>query len=93
MPPCRRRLLPSNNSMAQFPYPAAIMLALGACAQAPAESGQFARDGNIAIQEEYDAAAKAASVAAWDLFIARHPDHSLTRKAKAKRAELLRKTR
>src|SRR5687768_4637630 len=34
-----------------------------------------ARDGDIAIQEELDAARKAGTRAAYDLFIARHPGH------------------
>jgi hypothetical protein len=48
-----------------------------------------ARDGNIAIQEELDAARKAATVEAYDLFIARHPDHPLARIAREERQRLL----
>jgi hypothetical protein len=48
-----------------------------------------ARDGNIAIQEELDAARAAASVEAYDLFIARHPAHPLAKKARAERKRLL----
>ncbi len=44
-------------------------------------SGNVARDGNIAIQEEFDAAMLANSFAAWELFIRRHPDHPLAEKA------------
>ena len=40
-----------------------------------------ARDGNIAIQEEFDAAMLANSFAAWELFIRRHPDHPLVEAA------------
>lgn len=47
-----------------------------------------ARDGNIAIRQEYDAAVLANTVAAFELFIARHPDHPLTELAVAKLAEL-----
>lgn len=36
-----------------------------------------ARDGNIAIQEEFDAALLANSFAAWELFIRRNPDSPL----------------
>lgn len=36
-----------------------------------------ARDGNIAIQEEFDMAIEKNSVAALELFILRHPDHLL----------------
>ena len=48
-----------------------------------------ARDGNIAIQEELDAARKAATVAASDLFIARHPDHPLAKIAREERQRLV----
>jgi hypothetical protein len=40
------------------------------------------RDGNIAVQEEYDAAIAKNSVEALELFIARHPDHPLAGEAK-----------
>lgn len=49
-----------------------------------------ARDGNIAIQEELDAARRARTVAAYDLFIARHPRHPLAETARAERARLSR---
>lgn len=48
-----------------------------------------ARDGNIAIEEEFCAARKAATVAAWDLFIARHPQHPLADEARLERAKLI----
>lgn len=48
------------------------------------------RDGNIAVQEELDAARKAGTIAAYDLFIARYPDHSLTAAARRERARLRR---
>ena len=38
-----------------------------------------ARDGEIAVQEEFDAAERAGTAAAWRLFAARHPDHALAR--------------
>lgn len=47
-----------------------------------------ARDGNIAIREEFDAAKAKNTAAAWDLFIARHPHHALTAEAKRARAKL-----
>lgn len=47
-----------------------------------------ARDGNIAIQEELDAARRAATREAYDLFIARHPDHPLAATAKQERERL-----
>jgi hypothetical protein len=52
-----------------------------------------ARDGNIAIQEELDSARKARTVAAYDLFIARHPGHPLEPVAREERARLQRSAR
>ena len=49
------------------------------------------RDGNIAIQGEFEAARRAGTVAAYDLFIARHPRHALAGVARRERAELLRR--
>ena len=46
------------------------------------------RDGNIAVQEELDAARRAGAVEAYDLFIARHPDHPLAEVARRERAAL-----
>lgn len=48
------------------------------------------RDGDVAIQEELDAARRQRTVAAYDLFIARHPDHPLAAAARKERAELTR---
>ena len=42
-----------------------------------------ARDGNIAIQEELDAARASRRVADYELFIARHPAHPLAQLARA----------
>lgn len=47
-----------------------------------------ARDGNVAIAEELCAARRQATLAAYDLFIARHPDHPLAAQARKERAEL-----
>ena len=46
------------------------------------------RDGNIAIQEELDAARRAGTLAAYDLFLARHGDHALAGTARRERAEI-----
>jgi hypothetical protein len=46
------------------------------------------RDGQVAVQEEFEAAAKANTSTAWDLFIRRHPDNPLTQRAKAARAAM-----
>ena len=47
-----------------------------------------ARDGNIAIRQELDAARKAGTLDAYDLFIARHPRHPLAETARVERARL-----
>ena len=47
-----------------------------------------ARDGDIAIQQELDAARKAATLEAYDLFLARHPQHPLAEIARRERADL-----
>jgi hypothetical protein len=51
------------------------------------------RDGDIAIQEELDAARRAGTLAAYDLFLARHPDHRLAPAARRERAALARLAR
>lgn len=76
---------------------AGLALATGAAAgvaamkeQRPTRSTVLrpARDGNIAIREELDAARRAGTLAAWDLFIRRHPDHPLAEVARRERAAL-----
>jgi hypothetical protein len=52
-----------------------------------------ARDGNIAIAEELEAARKAGTIAAYDLFIARHPGHPLAQIARAERERLVQRQR
>ncbi|MCD2183865.1 hypothetical protein [Rhizobium sp. GN54] len=68
----------------------ALAGAIAGCATPPAmaQSGEGepptaapARDPDIAVQEEFDAARRADTVKAWELFIARHPDHPLAREA------------
>ena len=49
-----------------------------------------AHDGNIAIAEELEQARRLNSIAAYDLFIARHPGHPLAAKAKEERNKLFR---
>jgi hypothetical protein len=49
-----------------------------------------ARPGDIAIREEFEAARRAGTVDAYDLFIARHPDHDLADTARLERARLAR---
>jgi hypothetical protein len=50
------------------------------------------RDPDIAVRQELDAARRAGTVAAYDLFIARHPDHSLAKIARREQ-ELLNRPR
>lgn len=47
-----------------------------------------ARDPDIAVREELDAARKARTLAAYDLFLARHPAHALAKVACKERAIL-----
>jgi len=63
-----------------------------AMSQDPPKGIARARDGNIAIREELEAARKKHTVAAYDLFIARHPHHRLAGIARKERARLLRTT-
>ena len=61
-------------------------------AQAPPGTGgpaAPARDGTVAIQEELDAARRAGTVAAYDLFLARHPGHPLAAQARQERERLV----
>lgn len=48
-----------------------------------------ARDPNIAVQEELCMARSAGTAAAYDLFIARHPEHPLADVARQERRALL----
>ena len=55
------------------------------------QAAQTARDGSIAVREEFDAAMAKGTLAAWDLFIARHPKSALLPQALAERAKLVNK--
>jgi hypothetical protein len=48
------------------------------------------RDGNVAIQEELDAARRAGTAAAYDQFLARHSNHPLAAIARRERQRLIR---
>lgn len=48
----------------------------------PHQTASPARDGNVAIREEYEAAVKLGTVEAYELFIKRHPEHELAAKAR-----------
>ena len=58
----------------------------------PAPDGNTARDGNIAIREEFDRAAELGTEAAWTLFLARHPGHPLATAARDRLAALRNRT-
>ncbi len=51
------------------------------------DAANTARDPDIATREEFELAVKAGTVAAIDLFIARHPESELVRRAKNIRQE------
>jgi hypothetical protein len=50
------------------------------------------RDGDIAIQEELAAARRTGTLAAYDLFIARHPQHPFADTARRERERLVRRS-
>ena len=76
-----------------------IAAAAAACAPADGPEGNAMptsippRDGNIAIQEELDAARRAGTLEAYDLFIARHPGHPLMDTARRERDRIARRRR
>ncbi len=59
----------------------------------PGHSPDFrgGRDAQTAVHEEFDAAARAGTLEAWNLFLARHPDNPLAPEARARRDALERK--
>ena len=75
----------------------AIVLAGAACpkeSQVPTRAKRSTelprpRDPDIAVQEELDAARRAGTLAAYDLFLARHGDHALAQIAHRELARLL----
>jgi len=81
------------------PWFIVLALASSGCAQSSPPEGNAMptsiapRDGNIAIQEELDAARHAGTLAAYDLFIARHPRHRLAAVAREERDRLERHPR
>lgn len=74
-----------------------ILAAIAACGQPPERGGNIPptsippRDGNVAIQEELDAARRAGTFEAYDLFLARHPNHPLAETARREREALRRR--
>jgi hypothetical protein len=78
------------NKSIGFAAAAVAMASVGNAMENPVKSPPMApaRDGNIAIEEELCAARKKGTVAAYDLFIARHPGHPLVEIARKERARL-----
>lgn len=82
-PPSRRAQLGAGTAQ----HPAATPPA--AIAQAPHSPDRpGAQDGDAAIREELDAARREGTREAYDLFVARHPDHPLAAAARAERERL-----
>lgn len=71
-----------ENNVRDEPYTPPKELAMSRTQTATASTIAPARDGNIAIQEELDAARSAGTVEAYELFLNRHPDHSLSKVAR-----------
>ena len=85
----RRFLAGAILALAVAPAPAAAAGMTGPRHSAPLVPP---RDGNIAVAEELDAARRAGTVRAYDLFLARHPDHRLARVAQRERSLISRRT-
>lgn len=74
----------------------AVLVALAAPPPAAPEPSRMpdapraapARPGDVAIREELDAARRAGTREAYDLFLARHPDHPLAEEARREREGL-----
>ena len=81
-----------------FAFAPLLTLSCAAVVPGPAkvptvQSMRKARDPNIAVQEELCLARRAGTVAAYDLFITRHPRHALTPIARGERDALSRTKR
>ena len=82
-----------NGRFAGLTLIAALATAASGGAMAPDRQDEInrARDGNIAIQQELDAARRAGTLEAYDLFIARHPQHPLIATARSEREQIVRR--
>ena len=65
-----------------------ILFAALLAAAMPAEAVPPARDGNIAIAEEFCAARRKGTLEAYDFFLARHPHHPLAAEARKERRQV-----
>jgi hypothetical protein len=77
---------PSLAGLVAFGFLAIALGASNGVAAQPAVAP--ARSGDIAIRQEFEAARRMGTRAAYDLFIARHGNHSLAKAAKVERARL-----
>ncbi len=70
---------------------AAALSITGSAMKDPSKSSQIApaRDGNLAINEELCSARAVGTVAAYDRFLARHPQHPLAEVARIERAKIV----
>ena len=73
-------VMPLNVSKPQIN--ANPLLSIKANMNTSSQPANTARDGNIAVREEFDAALAVGTVKAWELFILRHPEHPLADLAK-----------
>lgn len=79
----------SGKATAPLAGMAAVMLLTAGAPEMKSESAiPRARNGNIAIKQELCAARAAGTTAAYDLFIARHPEHPLAETAREERRRL-----
>lgn len=81
------------SAMILFGFALAGAASAGGCEVKPPPPGRSTdlprpRDPDVAVREELDSARRAATVEAYDLFIARHPDHPLAEVARRERAAL-----
>lgn len=75
------------------PRGAVILAAVLSGSAGGAQAATPPRDPRVAVQEEFDAAKAAGTVAAWDLFLARHPNSALAEAARRERERLRRQRR
>ena len=87
--PMNRRFAPALWGMTRC-LAALLPIEDEAMAQGPRHSTPMPlpRDGDVAIREEFDAARRAGTREAYDLFIARHPQHALAATARQERDKL-----
>jgi hypothetical protein len=87
--PPRMTLIPSLTA-GGLALAALVLCSAAQAASLPGEPSGIApaRPGEIAVREEFEAARRAGTREAYDLFIARHPDHALAERARRERDQL-----